>query len=218
MAGGRFDQTGGTVSGNTAPSYPNIFRESGTSSSSSSSGGSYSSGSSSGGSSSSGSSSRTRRSLPKGSSDIGIGFAGSFGADVNWQFDRKLLSIGLPLQLGLELGSDEIAFALLGEAGAGLGFSSSLKYDILLEWNYGGAAEFYFLSRMIGLGFGYGIADSILFLYSGDDFFAPGLFNTTYMRLGLIFRVDASKVTLYGQRYGDGKWGIGLQWAGSWPN
>jgi hypothetical protein len=70
---------------------------------------------------------------------------------------------------------------------------------------YGGAGEFYFPGRWIGLGFGYGIVGSL----------AQAFDRMTYMRFGLIFAKN-SKTTLYGALYGDKSWGIGLQWAGYW--
>ena len=142
-----------------------------------------------------------------------VGFTGSFGVYLNgWR--ENLFSAGLPLQLGVEFAFANMALAVLGEGGAGTG-SSSFQENLLFEYHYGGAAEFYFPRKKIGLGFGYGIADSLLLAHYGGNEAAPDLFNTTYMRFGLIFR-GASKKTLYAQRYGDGNWGFGSLFGNIW--
>jgi hypothetical protein len=138
-----------------------------------------------------------------------VDFTGSFGIYLNG-WNENLFSAGLPLQLGVEFTVANMGLAILGEGGAGIG-SSSFRENLLVEWNYGGAAEFYFPRKKIGLGFGYGIVNSALLSNYGGDESDPELFNTTYMRFGLIFR-GSSKKMLYAQRYGDGNWGFGLQW------
>jgi len=147
--------------------------------------------------------------------DLSLNYAGSFGMYLNgWH--QNLFSAGLPLQLGIEFGFGDMALTLLGEGGVGVG-SSSFQENILLEWNYGGMSEFYFPHKIIGVGFGYGIADSYLLSNYSKNESTPALFNTTYMRFGLIFR-KSSKTTLYAHLYGDGKWGFGLQWTTAWPD
>jgi hypothetical protein len=142
-----------------------------------------------------------------------LDFAGSFGVYLNgWH--QNLVSLGAPLQLGLEFNFANMALAVLGEAVVGVGVSSITELrSPLLEWNYGGMGEFYFPGKKIGLGFGYGLADSMVLNIS--DLPSSDSFKTTYRRLALILR-NNSKVSLYGQLYGDGNWGFGLQWGGFW--
>ena len=138
-----------------------------------------------------------------------VKFAGFFGIYLNgWH--ENLVSIGIPLQLGIEFNFANVAIAILGEAGIGIGTPSLTELNSpLLEWHYGGMAELYLPGKWLGLGFGYGIADSMVL----DIFDWPSSepYKTTYMRFALIFRKD-SKISLYGQYYSDGNWGFGLQW------
>jgi hypothetical protein len=123
---------------------------------------------------------------------------------------ENLLTFGMPLQIGVKFNFANMALSLLGEAAAGLGVPSVTElYSPLLEWHYGGMGEFYFPGKKIGLGFGYGIVDS--YLIQIQDFPPSQTFNTTYMRFALIFR-GSSKLTLYGNLYDSGNWGIGIMW------
>jgi len=200
QSGGRFDQTGGTISGNTEPQ---IYRDSGSLGSDLSGSSSSSSGSSSSGNSSSSSGSSSTKSsgfdwhIPL---FIGLYFQG-------WH--QNTFSIGMPIQLGVEFDfGSAISLALLGEASGGIG------YPYLLEGNYGGMAELYFLNKRFGVGAGYGNALGYYnydFLTTYEDGEEPvNTFSSNYMRFALIFRGDG-KTSLYAQRYTNGDWGIGIQ-------
>jgi len=67
--------------------------------------------------------------------------------------------------------------------------------------------EFYFPGQKIGLGFGYGMTDSLPIKI--QDFPLQEAFNTTYMRYALIFRGKA-KLSLYAHQYSSGNWGFGV--------
>jgi len=216
-SGGRFDQTGGTISGNTATqgSNQNIFRAQGalgsnlTPGTSSTASSSSSSSSSSSGSSSSSSSSGFGWHIPL--------FLGSYAQGIN----ANTFSLGLPLQLGVELNFGRvISVALLGEAGAGVG------WPYILEYHYGGMAELYFANKRIGVGAGFGSQtttfpwENILQSdYNSNNSDTPGSVNSLYTRFALILRGD-SKFTLYGQYYNNGSllelgnWGFGITWSG----
>jgi hypothetical protein len=142
---------------------------------------------------------------------LDLGFDAAIGLYANgWH--QNLFSAGVPLQAGLKLSLGGFALALLGEGGVGIG-SSSFTDNLLLEWNYGGMGELYFIKKKFGVGFGYGIVDSKVLKNYKEGVIEPTLFNTTYMRFGLIYR-KLSKTTIYAQLYGDGKWGFGLQFSG----
>jgi len=157
----------------------------------------------------------SKPSRPSGSrsSPTHLSFTGSFGMYLNgWH--ENILSVGIPLQLGVEVGFNNMAFDLLGEAGVGIGvLSFDEKKSPLLEWNFGGMGEFYFPGKKIGLGFGGGVVDStVLNIF---DLPPSEAFKASYLRYALIFRTN-SKLSLYGQQYGNGNWGFGLQWGRAW--
>jgi len=115
----------------------------------------------------------------------------------------------MPIQLGVEFDFGRaISLALLGEAGGGIG------YPYLLECNYGGMAELYFLNKRFGIGAGYGNSLGFLFydVFTSYEYgeIPPDTFSSSYMRFALIFRGD-SKTSLYAQLYTNGDWGIGIQ-------
>jgi len=123
---------------------------------------------------------------------------------------ENLFSLGLPLQIGVKFNFANMAVSILGEGAAGLGMPSVTElYSPLLEWHYGGTAEFYFPGKKIGLGFGYGFVNS--YLIQIRDLPPQETFNTTYMRFAFILRGN-SKLSLYGNLYGSGNWGFGLMW------
>jgi hypothetical protein len=125
-----------------------------------------------------------------------------------WQ--KNFISLGMPLQLGMELELPPVTMDFLGEASAGVGYGN------LFEYRFGGMAEFYFFKKFgIGAGGGfYGNAMSMFIIVSdsGDNvlhYEYPG--KTNYYRFTLIFR-EKYKTSLYTELYGDGKWGFGLMW------
>jgi hypothetical protein len=139
-----------------------------------------------------------------------LGFTGSIGMYLNG-INENVLSAGVPLQLGLRYRSGDFAVKLLGEAGAGIGVQSFTETGSpLLEWHYGGTAEIYW--QRIGFGVGLGGAASTSLNIPGLP--TPDPFNTTYARFALIYQ-NKSKFTVYGQHYGSGNWGLGLQWGRS---
>jgi hypothetical protein len=150
---------------------------------------------------------------------IDVGFGAFIGIYLNGGYEN-LLSFGFPLQLGAGFNFANMTIALFGDVGIGLGVGSldapsseltaSLK-QILLEWNYGGLAEFYFPHRKIGLSFGYGMTNSMKLSDPDEGEYDIEPFDTTYMRFGLIFLGDYKKTTFYTHLYGDGKWGFGFQ-------
>jgi hypothetical protein len=238
--GARFDQTGGTISGNTAKqakqgSNPNVYRQPGSLGSNLPPGSSRSSspakspapstpprssdtGSSSGGSGSSPSSSGSSRpSTSRNSSGVDAEFVLAPGFYLRgWR--QNLGSLGIPLQIGAEItfGNDLFTLGLLGEAGFGIGF------PLLLEYNAGGMAEFYFFTKRIGFGVGGGWYGNLMPLIdksskteeeldSINELLLLDPIKTNYVRLALIFR-NISKTSLYANFYGDGHWGFGVQW------
>jgi hypothetical protein len=210
-SGARFDQTGGTISGNTAGkgSNPNVYRETGALGSNLTPGSSGSTSSSSGSQSSTSTQPSSGNTKTKKKSDASAGFSGSLGFYLNG-INENVLSVGMPLQLGAEISFSNMALCLLGEAGIGIGQSSFSETPAsLLEWHYGGMGEFYFPEKIIGLGFGYGMADSkVLHSYGLSS---PEAYTTSYMRFSFIVRRN-SKFSLYGQLYGDRNFGIGMCW------
>jgi len=140
-----------------------------------------------------------------------LGFTGSLGIYFNG-WNENILSAGIPLQLGLRYrNTGGFAINIIGEVGAGIGTLSFTDLAApLLEWNYGGMCELYWKS--VGLGFGYGIVDSMSLNIFDWESSIP--FNTTYMRFALIF-LNRSKFSIYGQHYGRENWGGGIQWGRS---
>lgn len=157
-----------------------------------------------------------------------LAFQGALGFYANgWH--QNLFSIGFPIQLGAEFTFANMAIAVLAEGGVGIG-SESIINNVLLEWNYGGTAEFYLPFKKLGVCFGYGYADSWLISDYGHDvtgdatvktitdflgiplkYEEPDLFRLTYMRFGIILRGKSSKTIIYGSLYADDKWGFGIQ-------
>jgi len=175
-------------------------------SSSSSSGSSGSSGSSSSGSlgtsgGSSGSSSSSSGSSSSSSSSGGFDwhipvFLGAY-AQV---FNLNLMSIGVPLQAGVEMDIGQfLSLALLGEASAGVG----LPYT--LEFGFGGMAEVYLLNKTLGFGIGFG-SQSVLLLSPEVKSYTnavalPSDASSGYTRFSLIFRKGGGKFSIFAQFY-----------------
>jgi hypothetical protein len=227
--GATFNQRGGAISGNRAPGNTpsdtrNIYRAPGSFGTSSGSSSSSSSSSSStpaspprqqGGSMSvaeappsSGGSTSSASSRSSGSS-VDVGFTAHLNVyGQGWY--QNLFSFGIPLQLGMEIELPLVTLDILGEASAGMGYGN------LLEYRLGGMAELYFF-RKIGVGAGAGFYgnDMNLAVSAGDSkedtvSYEPPI-KTSYYRFALIFRGEY-KTSLYGELYGDGKWGFGLMW------
>jgi hypothetical protein len=230
--GATFNQRGGTISGNKAPSSTrsdthNIYRMSGSFGTSTGGAGTGSSGTSSGSSSSTtpapaspprqaeGSMSAADDSggdtspSPSRSSASSVDFGFTFHLNVyahGWH--ENLAAIGIPLQLGVELELPVITLDILGEVSGGAGYGN------LLEYHLGGMAELYFF-RKIGLGAGIGFyGNTMNWGISADstevdpiNYAAP--IKTNYYRFALIFR-GTYKTSLYAERYGDDQWGFGL--------
>jgi hypothetical protein len=226
---GSFNQTGGSVSGNrvTRGSIPNIYAEAGATANlpRSASRAPASRPANQEGSISSGTISaadsplpapapaRTRRSPPS----VDFGFTAHLNLyGQGWH--QNLYSLGIPLQLGVELELPFITLDLLGEASAGIGYGNFFEYHL------GGMGELYFFDQTIGLGAGLGFYGNDYNL--GDMFDSGSSGDTTgtviayerpvkskYYRFALIFR-GAFKTTLYGELYDDGNWGFGLMWGG----
>jgi hypothetical protein len=158
------------------------------------------------------------RSTSSWSSDSSVDFG--FTIHLNFYlhgWHQNLISGGIPLQLGMELELPVITLDILGEASGGMGYGNMFEYRL------GGMAELYFFER-IGLGAGLGIYGSAINLgFSSDSSeenpisYAPPV-QTNYYRFGLIFRGDESKITLYAELYGDGKWGFGVMSGGIFTN
>jgi len=139
-------------------------------------------------------------------SDV-LGFEGSIGFYLNG-WNQNLLSLGVPVQLGLKVKFNKMALNFLAEGGVGLGVLSLSEFKLpLLEWNYGGIVEFYFPGEIIGLGLGGGMADSFAIKYLVLPSSEP--FKEFYMRFTLIFNFN-TKYVLYAQLYGDLNWGFGI--------
>lgn len=211
-SGGRFDQTGGTISSNTASqgSNPNIFREQGALGSNLTSG--------SGSTASSGSSGSSSGSSSSSSSGFDWDIPIYFGIYLQG-LNLNTASLGFPLQLGVEFDfGSAVSLALLGEIAGGVGA------PYLIEFNYGGMAEIYFMNKTIGLGFGIGAHNALLPWLtpllpgsngSSSSMSEEMLIGANYIRLAVIFRKD-NKLSLYGQYYNsgpsNGSWGLGLSW------
>jgi len=155
--------------------------------------------------------------------DVGIKF--NFGNLYVNGWAENMVSIGLPVQLGAEFTFSKFAFAILADAGAGIGVSTIEEVSSpVAEWYYGGFGEFYILNKRLGFGFGGGMIDSYVWkIFDTDlpdflgfislpDAVSPDPFNTFYLRAGLILRGKKHKLTVYGQYFGDGKKGLGLMW------
>ena len=225
LAGAAFVQTGGGISGNRAPRYPNVHGQDGSkvsllpapstprpSSGSTGSGGSLAAADDT-------PVSRPASAPAKRSwfydSDAGVYFAGFLGYDLRG-LNASPLAAGIPLQLGVGFNFARMRLAILGEGQAGLG--GGIQDDDLyffFEMSAGGAAEFYFPGRFIGLTAGWSIfLDKNLgdIPISGRDDT-----KTSFQRLGLIFQgPGALKTTLYGQRFNDDSWGFGVMIGGAW--
>jgi len=134
-------------------------------------------------------------------------FVGTIGAYGNgWH--ENLVSVGIPLQLGAEINFAKMAFALLAEGGAGLGLPSVEEWKSpVVEWYYGGLAEFYLPGQRFGLGFGYFFLNTYDLIEKAGPSRDP--FETSYMRFSLMHR-NKSKQTIYGQLHENGDWGIGI--------
>jgi hypothetical protein len=231
--GATFNQRGGTISGNKAPSSTpfetyNILRMRGSFGTSTGSSGTSSAPSSSTtptpaspprqaegsmsvaeGSSAAGDSRPPDSSRPRDSS-VDFGFTFHLNTYVQgWH--QNLFSFGIPLQLGLELKLPVVTMDFLGEGSIGAGYGN------LLEYHLGGMAELYFFKK-IGFGAGAGLYGNAFNWGSGTDdgsgedivSYEPPI-ETSYCRFALIFR-GVFKTSLYAELYGDGKWGFGLMW------
>jgi len=193
-SGGRFDQTAGTIDFNVSPEFPNVCRETG----------------------SFGNDLSMTTALFRPPPDSSASFmAPAKGIDYHvplyisfygqgWK--ENIVSLGLVLQLGIELGlSKSVSFAVLGEADGGLG------YPYVLEGNLLGAAEFYFARKRFALSAGYGIhARSIdfeeIFFHSGEyEFGTDEIFQSAFYRFAAIYRGN-SKITLFVTHYDKREW------------
>jgi hypothetical protein len=121
---------------------------------------------------------------------------------------KNFISLGIPLQLGMELAFPQVTMDFLGEASAGVGYAN------LFEYRFGGMAEFYFFKKAgAGAGGGFYANAMSMIITTGDS--EDNVMNyeypvrTSYCRFALIFR-DKYKTSLYAELYGDGKWGFGL--------
>jgi hypothetical protein len=142
-----------------------------------------------------------------------VNFAGSYGFYLNG-LNENILSIGLPLQLGVEINFFKMAVDIFAEAGIGIGMASfTERQSPLLEWYYGGTGEFYFPGKRYGLGLSFGMTDSLALHIS--DWPPAEPFRTIYTRFAFILR-GASKFSLYAQIHGSGHWVFGLQWRKTW--
>jgi hypothetical protein len=222
--GATFNQRGGTISGNKAPSDTrfdthNIYRMPGSFGTSTGSAPStpaspprQAEGSMSvaEGSSAAGDSRPPDSSRPRDSS-VDFGFTWHLNLYAQGWY-QNLVSIGIPLQLGVELELPVLTMDFLGEGSLGAGYGN------LLEYHLGGMAELYFFKKKIGLGAGAGFYGSAFNQGDGTDngsgkdlvYYEPPI-ETSYCRFALIFR-GVYKTSLYTELYGDGKWGFGLMW------
>ena len=136
------------------------------------------------------------------------------------------ISLGLPVQLGIEFTFNKFAVSALADAGAGIGFTSVEELtNPVVEWYYGGLGEFYILNKRIGIAFGGGMIDSYVWELFSDmdipdelsflsipDVPTPDKFFMYYLRAGVILRGKKHKLTVYAQYFENKDIGLGLMW------